>query len=676
MKNMKENTININLLITSFFENGGSRNRYTPAVSKPDGYKPWTCEKSTEKERIDRDVTYLSDLTDMYELVGPQEYKGQTIPKLVPLDSEVGDDHLFLGDTPLLFVAELVTAKDIFGIQISLKDTFISSRYGNYSESYILKPDNISELPSPNAGTGKQDSIFLDIAKIRTIVPVCSMRQKHSDTVDGKVSLLGKQAIYDTEFCGYEITVGMCLQQLCLGLMKEKKFPYIPTFLGGFGSPPIFKNAKSFERAMLTYKSGIYYNMLAAIGLAVHETKISGSMASKQFLNKVKGSAEAWQDWYKVYTKYTPSIKGDLDPQWYDKKYYVGTLGKDEIWDSSVQRLLSAGALVTKTQLLVHDHMEDLNTVLLSPYFSVETRKVIEAEKRAQRQESIFQSGIGKSIHFKVPYFLEDDYVDSLLDLSKGLNYHLKSILTGDDVFTRETLDSLKQRSPTKVSLQMTTKKGLRYPIQFDTSIKDEELEEYDSLLKFVRGDIDLKDMSRALVEDDPILVRLAREWAEETKLKPLSGINVMVITTDDIALCKLINRLTPQVVVIRISPQRKDDAILMIKDSIKARYKFADLRFYDDEGSIKYWKHRTAFKLREERLQKVKFILGRKINPFHRFQRRLREVPVIDLVVKPDGIFDQQGLVLRRYNKPVVKFKRSLRTFVDDFELQDEGDE
>lgn len=72
-----------------------------------------------------------------------------------------------------------------------MKDTFMSSRYGNYSENYILKPDNIGELYAPNIKAG-DDLVYLDVAKIRTVLPVSNMRQKHSDTIDGKVSLLGK----------------------------------------------------------------------------------------------------------------------------------------------------------------------------------------------------------------------------------------------------------------------------------------------------------------------------------------------------------------------------------------------------------------------------------------------------------------------------------------------------
>jgi hypothetical protein len=669
-----ENKSNINLLIQSFFTNGGSS--YVPINEKPDGFKPWSNTGSLETE-TERDVSFIESLTDMYELVGPKEWKGQTIPKLAPLDAEVGDDHIYLNDAPLLFIAELVTAKEIFGVQVSFKDTFISEKYGNYSESFILKPDNISELYGPNMAQ-REDAIVLDIVKVRTTVPVCSMRQKHSDTVSGKVDLLGKLSTYNTELCGYEVTIAQCLQQLCLGLNKEKKFPYLPAFLGGYGSPPIFRNAKSVVRSFYTYRNGSYYVLLAGICKAVYDTKTRGRLSAQQFLARVKGSAENWQNWYKVYTRYVPTIKGDLHPKLYDKKYFLGTLGRDELWDSAAYKLQSAGVVVTKTQLLVHDHLEDLTKILLSPFCSLETRELIEQEKRSQRQESVFNSNILKKMNYEVPQFLEECHIDSLLDLSKGGNYHLKSILSADEIFTRETLDMIKQSSPTRVNLQMVTRKGLRYPIQFDLSLKEEDVEFYKSLYEFVRGDILIDEVSRVLVEDDPFLLQIARNWAMEKSLKPLSTISIMVITTDDIELCKNINKLVPQVVVARISVKRDAESIQRIKDSLKSRYyHIAEIRYFDDEGSIDYFRSSTAKKFFPVMgWQTVKFILGRTINPYTTEQRRLNEVRIKNLVLQPDGIFDQQGIILNRYNRPIVSHKRSLKTFEDDFEYDFERDE
>lgn len=66
--------------------------------------------------RVESDWTFLNNLTNMYEEVGPREWVGHTVPLHVPVDAEVGDDHLHLSDAPLLFIAELVTAKNATGI--------------------------------------------------------------------------------------------------------------------------------------------------------------------------------------------------------------------------------------------------------------------------------------------------------------------------------------------------------------------------------------------------------------------------------------------------------------------------------------------------------------------------------------------------------------------------------
>jgi len=639
-----------------------------------DTYLPWPPLDSDieEEEQID----FIINLTEFYSMVGPEIYKGQTIPNYKEIDAEVGDDHIFLGDAPLMFVAELITVTRYFSVNISLKDTFISDSYGNYSESFILKPNNISELYQKGTKpTEGGDSVFLDIAKIRTILPVCSMRQKHSDTVDGKVSLLGKQSIYGTKLCQGRITLAQCLQVICLGLNKEKKFPFLPTFLGGFGSPPIFRNVNSLVRSYKTYKNGNYYSLLSAISLAVFETKELGTPDSKQFLAKVKGDAESWQDWYKVHTKYTPRIKGGLDPETY--KSYLGTLGKDEIWDSAAHRLLSAGLVASKTQLLVHDHMEDLTRVLLSPLLSLETREVIELEKRNQRQSSIFNPNLRDWVQFKVPVFLEDDYLESVLDLTRGGNIHLKSILAGDEIFLREELDRIKQKGPLIVNLQMLTKRGLRFPLEFERIIREDEREYYNSLLMFLKGHVPIEDVSRELIEDDTVLVHIAGRWAEEIAKTPLSTIPLMVITTDDVKLCGTINKIYPQIVVFRISVKRDDDSIALLKRNIVSRNSaMCDIRFYDDTGSINAWRSRTVdIQKNDGLLQKVKFTLNRFIDPISTKPRRLKENRVQSIITKVDGVFDQSGILHGRYDRPKVSQKRKLKTLEFEYSLTDEDE-
>lgn len=102
--------------------------------------------------------------------------------------------------------------------------------------------------------------------------------------------------------------------------------------------------------------------------------------------------------------------------------------------------------------------------------------------------------------------------------------------------------------------------------------------------------------MSRVLIEDDPVLLEIAREWAIQTSQAPLRQAPcVMVITTDDVALCSKINKLYPQIVVMRISAKRDAESIGRIKQSISATHRTADVRFFDDEGSLSHSRASTA---------------------------------------------------------------------------------
>lgn len=669
------NKLSVNLMMQQFLSNGSGYMELEDngTFGIKDSFLPWETPVKFIAEREESDLLFVESLTKTYGIVGPIEWKGQTVPVRKPVDAEVGDDHVCHTDAPMLFIAELVTAEQTFSIKLSISDTFVSSRYANYSESYILKPDNIAELFHPGIKPG-EDSIFMDIAKIRTVLPVCSMRQKHSDTIDGKASLLGKQGIYKTELCGFEVTIARCIQVMTLGLFKEKKFPFSPTFIGGYGCPPLFESNRSMVRCFENYRGGVYYNLLAGICYGIYNTKNGFGDTTKKFLSSVKGNAESWQDWYKFGTKYTPDIKPKIDPEHYLDDGFIGKVGKNELWDSAANRLISAGIVCTDTQLAVHEHMEILTKILLSPENSGFTRLILEREKQNQKSTSVFNTRFIREVPFLVPSVLTDEMVQDFIDLSLKGNYHLRHILSGESIFDRSVLDSIKQSGPCIVNMQMTTKKGLNYPLALQLHLPEEDEEFYLSLLDYLKGGIGITEVSRVLIEDDPFLVEIARDWAVSSSLQPLKDIKIMVITTEDARLCQSINGLFPQIVVVRISPKRDYDSIVNIKSSLKASWLFADLRFFDDEGSVAYFNAMKAKKkIRENTYQKVKFTLKRIINPFTSSQRRLKDVPVVDLLLKPDGIFDQAGLLSNRYDVPRVSFKRTISKFntVDEFEYR-----
>lgn len=71
-----------------------------------------------------------------------------------------------------------------------------------------------------------------------------------------------------------------------------------------------------------------------------------------------------------------------------------------------------------------------------------------------------------------------------------------------------------------------------------------------------------------------------------------------------------------------------------------------------------------------------MKFILGRKIQPTQKQERRLNEVRVTALILKADQIFDQQRLLTNRYDPPRIHMKRSLSAFTKDVEEEYSFDE
>lgn len=619
-----------------------------------DSYLPWGP-LGTDEEDEDFLVDFIDKLLQFYELYGPLEFKGNTININETIDAEVGDDHIQLTDAPLGFLAELIAAEWCMNAQVSEKDTFISSSYGNYSESYMLKPSNHSELYQ-GVAEKNSDSIYLDVGKIRTILPVCSMRQKHSDTVSGKISLLGNAAVYRTQFCGFEVTLAQVLQNVCLGLQKEFKFPYLPTYLGGFGSPVPFHNRACLARQFLTYKNGRYYEMLGTIASAVYSLK--HGHFQKKFLTEVKGEAESWQDWYQSWTKYVPTVKLDL-PDYVDL-FKIGKLGeKGDVWDNAARKLLQTDMICTRTQLAVHDHVDTLTTILLSSENSLELRNAIEDDKRSQRARSAFKPQFLQKVQGLKPEILKNEYLDSLLDLTSGGNDRLKSALKADEIFDGKILNLMKRVGPLSVSLGMVNKKsGIRYPHKFDQYFEDyQEYVEYQSLYDYVRSYIPLEELKRNLISDDEAILAIAKDWSllddGDDFIITDKPLKIFIVTTNDTALCKKINRDTG-LPVFQIRADRKPDVIRLIEKRIREQYPNAEFKTQVDQGSYRYLQGKIVRRLSgAAEMVRYKYVTRNTIDQGSAAHRPLREVRVVELGIKPDGQFDRLNVL--GTNRPPV---------------------
>lgn len=460
------------------------------------------------------------------------------------IGAEVGDDEIGISTTPEYPAAELVVFSEFLGVKVSEEDTSINCRFGNYAEDLVIVPDGYEQTYHYASATSDfKNMAFLDVPKLRLAIDVRPGRLDHSSTNDGKAGMLGARLAWLPRNapvrCLWEVF--NLYQDLNLGLLRDKKFAYLPTALGGYGKPIPFGKAENFEAFASQYRQGTHAGLARELvrrtNRRFEEYTLEHRYNTDEVLSAVSRLQSSWHDWIKGKSLYAPTCWLEAPPE--VASYRVGTHGTDVVLDSAMRRLQSEGYLVAESDLAIAYEHNQLCSYLLQVETHEEFKKA-RADARAQwLNNSTFSMRLygyltKLGVDQNLQNVLESDTYRTFVEYTTKRKLHLRSFLRQEVFYDARAKDAVYMNGPMKVTIPLyptVTQQGRRFWFEQtrDTPNEREIPEEYNLLLDWVKNPIG-SPPKRTLLEDDPILLREISVADENT---------AFCIVTDDIQLCR-----------------------------------------------------------------------------------------------------------------------------------------
>nr|WNA22215.1 MAG: RdRp [Plasmopara viticola lesion associated narnavirus 6] len=460
------------------------------------------------------------------------------------ISAEVGDDEIDVGSTPEFAAGEFTVYSKFLGVKVSEEDTSINPRFGNFAEDLVIVPDGYEQTYRYARQTSDfRNMAFLDVPKLRLAIDIRPGRMNHSSTNDGKAGLLGSRLAWlpvsSPVRCMWEIF--NLYQDINLGLIRDDKFAYLPTALGGYGKPIPFNHAPNFEAFAVRYKQGTHAplarELVRRTNTRFREYTVEHRYHTDPVLSAVSRLQSSWHDWIKGKSLYAPTCWLEAPPE--VAQYRVGKHGEDVRLDAALSRLNSAGYLVTESDLAVAYEHNKLCASLLSSDTYLQFKEKREAARKEWMNLSTFSMrlyglleplGVDQNLH---SVLREEEYQEFWLSVTKK-KLHLRSFLRQENFYDRRAKDHVYLKGPMMVKVAMmpqVTQMRRRYWFEPVTDAMDdiETKEEFDILYEWVKNPIG-KPRSLRVVEDDPFIKQVIRDG-------DLTA--AYCIVTDDIALCR-----------------------------------------------------------------------------------------------------------------------------------------
>jgi len=505
--------------------------------------------------------------------------------------SEVGDDEQFCSNSRV-FCALVYSFHKWSGMKVSLEDTSISTRFGNLAEDLVVLPDGYYQVYHNVRNTSSErDMAYLDVPKLRLAIDVRPGRMDHSSTNDGKVSLVGSRNSWiprDSPIKGiYEIF--SLYQDINLGLLRDKRFAYLPQALGGYGKPLPFLEPSNFERFNKSFRQGEYAVLNREIVrrtiVFLHNESLGFEQDRDPLLGHIVRFEASFHDWIKGHSIYAPTSWLDIPPEL--GKFSAGKLGKNRALNNALLRLAAEGRLVTESKLAVAVEHNELCKALLSSetvsdFKSQRDKKI--SEWRSLSLYTLQQYGYVKQLQLEGYGLRPLRHIEVLRfhSLMKDKRYNLKSLLRDESFYWPDAMKEVYDHGPMRVRFNAMPKIGVgRTYAEHEFDIVDtEEINALEDLENWVRnGCIGMQP--RAIINDDDDIIRLC---------EPDS---IVLIITEDRRLCREANRVVG-CPVLRV-PVEWYYRSLYFGDNdqpwvgaVKDRYPSFKIQVQEDTGSIK----------------------------------------------------------------------------------------
>jgi len=462
------------------------------------------------------------------------------------ISAEVGDDEIGVSNCPEYPAAELTVFSEFLGVKVSEEDTSINPRFGNFAEDLVIVPDGYEQTYRYAQQTSDYRNMsFLDVPKLRLAIDIRPGRMNHSSTNDGKAGMLGSRLAWLPREapmrCIWEVF--NLFQDLNLGLLRDPKFAYLPTALGGYGKPIPFGHARNFEQFCTSYKQGTHAGLARELvrraNRRFREYTVALGKNTDEVLSAVSRLQSSWHDWIKGKSLYAPTCWIEAPPE--VAQFRIAKHGTDVRLDGALRRLVSSGHLVTESDLVIAYEHNKLCSFLLGADTHAEFIRKREESRKEWLNLSTFSMrlygyiqkiGVDQSLQHKLETVEYDEFWLNIT--SKKL--HLRSFLRQENFYDKAAKDFVYLRGPMMVRIPLSprvTQMGRRYWFEPTTDLPDdvETPEEFELLYQWVRNDpLHTEIPSRKLLEDDPFILRdVLKGQANEA----------FAIVTDDVALCR-----------------------------------------------------------------------------------------------------------------------------------------
>jgi hypothetical protein len=178
--------------------------------------------------------------------------------------SIVGDDEIWMTNSPEKFILSLFVEEIIAKIKISWDDIGISKNIGNYAEEWVLTPpskeSNFDSITKFMRGQGT--SLVFDLPKIKLLNPI--RKQGQDDRLDkmSKLSQLAKPLQWiGKDWVMYDSFHNATLLSMVVYDFKESgSFPFLAESEGGQGLIPPWGNLGTVYTSLKMFKNGKSYD--------------------------------------------------------------------------------------------------------------------------------------------------------------------------------------------------------------------------------------------------------------------------------------------------------------------------------------------------------------------------------------------------------------------------------
>jgi hypothetical protein len=496
----------------------------------------------------------LADTKDRLSMYG---YRTSKVDMCRQISSEVGDDEESVHSSPVS-AAMCCVIYQWLGMKVSEEDTSLNPRFGNFAEDLVILPDGYEQTYHFCQKTSDlKNMAFLDVPKLRLAINIRPGRMNHSSTNDGKAGILGSRLAWLPRDSPVRMSweIFNLFQDINLGLLRDEKFAYLPTALGGYGKPVPFGVEENFERFAQSYRQGTHAGLARELvrrsNRVFERYKVRNVLEEDFVLSAVARLQSGYHDWIKTGTVYTPTCWIDAPPE--VKQYRVAKHGIDVTVDSVLRKLNAEGYLVTENDLeIAYEHNQ-----LCSYLLGAETHQDFLARRKREKDRwnglSIYSLRLYGYI---APYRLDknlqlilhsNEYNKFWLNITTR-RIHLRSFLRQEYFYDAQAKDIIYLNGPMKVRslalMPRVTQSGRRmwYQTTKDEDVVKPERPDLERLLEWVKGShLDTLPPNRAVIEDDPVIIK-------EVSMKPPT-VGVCIVT-DDVRLCRDVYNYTKTWVV------------------------------------------------------------------------------------------------------------------------------